>query len=250
MPGMVAGFLVARPVDDAAEPVEQVSPGGLALVAGVAGVACRSSAGRRRPWRSRGGSGRSLRAACGRSGRRSARCRTGRAAARPSSSIDHRGDLAELDRALAIGGQRLAAAGQGVEGVAPFVEQGPHVAVEADGVHEDERQPVVLERRLVAAGGLPLAVGQVEQLLRAQEGELLAELGVDVAEDRLGARGELLDVVERLERRPAQRVDRRGPTGGATRRPARLRCSSWICRASGTTTCSTASWNRIASATP
>ena len=38
MPGMVAGLLVARPVDDAAEPVEQRPPGGLALVAGVAGV--------------------------------------------------------------------------------------------------------------------------------------------------------------------------------------------------------------------
>ena len=38
MPGMVAGLLVARPVDDAAEPVEQRPPGGLAVVAGVAGV--------------------------------------------------------------------------------------------------------------------------------------------------------------------------------------------------------------------
>ena len=100
----------------------------------------------------------------------------------------HRGDLAELERALAVGGQRLAAAGQGVEGVPPFVEQGPHVGVEPDGVHEDERQPVVLERRLIAAGGLPLAVGQVEQAVRAEEGELLAELGVDVAEDRSRSR--------------------------------------------------------------
>ena len=75
-------------------------------------------------------------------------------------------------RALAVGGQRLAPAGQGVEGVAPLVQQGPHVAVEAHGVHEDERQAVVLERRLVAAGGLALAVGQVEQAVRAQVGEL------------------------------------------------------------------------------
>ena len=79
----------------------------------------------------------------------------------------HRGHLAELERAFAIGRQRLAAAGQGVEGVPSFVEQGPHVGVEPDGVHEDERQPRVLERRLIAAGGLPLAVGQVEQVCSA-----------------------------------------------------------------------------------
>ena len=40
----------------------------------------------------------------------------------------HRGHLAELERALAVGGQRLAAAGERVEGVSALVEQGPHVA--------------------------------------------------------------------------------------------------------------------------
>ena len=38
MPGMVAGVLVARPVHDAAEPVEQRLPGRAAVVAGVVGV--------------------------------------------------------------------------------------------------------------------------------------------------------------------------------------------------------------------
>ena len=48
---------------------------------------CRASAGRRRPWRSRAGSGRSPRAACGWSDRRSAGRRTGRGPARRSSSM-------------------------------------------------------------------------------------------------------------------------------------------------------------------
>ena len=47
--------------------------------------------------------------------------------------------------------------------MAAFVQEGAEVAVDADGVHEDERQAVGFEGGLVAAGGLALAVGQVEQ---------------------------------------------------------------------------------------
>ena len=128
-----------------------------------------------------------------------------------------------------------------MERVTSLVEQGPHVRVEPDGVHEDERQPGVLERRLIAAGRFAFAIGQVEQLLRAQERKLLAQLGVDVAENGLGTGGQLFDVVERLQGRAAQAIDRRDPRGEASRRPAMSCCSCWICLASGTTTCSTAS---------
>ena len=119
----------------------------------------------------------------------------------------HRGHLAELERALAIGGQRLAAAGQGVKRVPPLVQQGPHVAVETHGVHEDEGQAIVFECGLIAAGSLALAVGQVEQALRAEEGELGAKLGVDLAKDGLGSKGQLRDVVKGLQGRPARGID-------------------------------------------
>ena len=42
----------------------------------------------------------------------------------------------------------------------------------------------------------------------AEVGELGPQLGVDVGEDRLGPFGQLLDLRERPERRPAERVDR------------------------------------------
>ena len=161
--------------------------------------------------------------------------------ARAQELHGHRGDLAELERAFAVGRQRLAAAGQRVEGVPPFVEQGPHVGVEPDRVHEDERQPLVLERRLVAAGGLSLAVGQVEQLPGPEEGELLAELGVDVAEDGLGAGGELFDVVEGLQAAAGPAGSTARSQGRSVSTPSAARCFSWICRISGTTTRSTAS---------
>src|SRR5271157_1530408 len=38
MPGMIAGLLIARPINQAAEPVEQPFPGGPALFEGVMGV--------------------------------------------------------------------------------------------------------------------------------------------------------------------------------------------------------------------
>ncbi len=81
MPGMVAGVFVAGPIDRAAEPVEQSSPGGLALVRGYGRGGCRSSAETRRPWRSRARSARSPRAACDWTGRRRPGCKTGQAGA-------------------------------------------------------------------------------------------------------------------------------------------------------------------------
>ena len=131
--------------------------------------------------------------------------------ARTQKLHGHRGDLAKLDRAFAVGRQRLAAAGQRVEGMPSLVEQGPHVGIEADRVHENERQSPVFEGRLVAAGSLALAIGQIEQLVLAEEGELVAQLGVHVAKNGLGPGGELFDVFEGYERGPAQRIDRRVP---------------------------------------
>ena len=75
----------------------------------------------------------------------------------------HRGHLAELDRRAAVGVEILVARGQRVEGVAGFVQDGLHVPLQADGVHEDERHARLGEGGLVAARRFALAVGQVEQ---------------------------------------------------------------------------------------
>ena len=75
----------------------------------------------------------------------------------------HRSHLAELDRRVAISEQILVARGQRVKGMAGFVQDGFHVPLQADGIHEDERHPRLGERGLVAARRFALAVGQVEQ---------------------------------------------------------------------------------------
>ncbi len=44
-----------------------------------------------------------------------------------------------------------------------------------------------------------------------EEGELLAELGIDTREDRLGPFGQFFDRAERIERSAAERVNRDVP---------------------------------------
>jgi hypothetical protein len=64
----------------------------------------------------------------------------------------HRRDFAEFDGRMAIEEQGVVACGEGVEGVAAFVQQREDVAVGAGGVHKDEGIADFLERRLIAAG--------------------------------------------------------------------------------------------------
>ena len=130
-------------------------------------------------------------------------------------------------------------AGERVEGVPPLVEQGAHVAVEAHRVHEDEREPVVFERRLVAAGGLPLPVGQVEQALLPEEGELPAELGSTPAKMASVPSAR----IRRLE--GSQRREPRGSTarshGRKVSTPSAARRRRHRARSSGTAVAATAS---------
>ena len=60
-------------------------------------------------------------------------------------------------------------------------------------------------------GAFPLRFARSRSSSSTQEGKLLAQLGIDVAEDGLGAGCQFFDVLERLERRPAQPVDRQVP---------------------------------------
>ena len=61
--------------------------------------------------------------------------------------------------------------GQGVEGVAGLVQDRLHVALKADGVHEDKGQAGFRKGGLVAARGFAFAVFQIEQSLLAHEGK-------------------------------------------------------------------------------
>ncbi len=100
-------------------------------------------------------------------------------------------------------------------------------------------KPPVFEGRLIAAGGLALAIGQIEQLVVSQEGELFAQLGVDVAKNGLGPGGELLHVFERNERAAGPAGRPPCPMAEGVSTPSASLCFSWICRINGTTTFST-----------
>ena len=123
----------------------------------------------------------------------------------------HRGHFAELDRRAAVGEQILVARGQRVKGMAGFVQDGLHVALQADGVHEDERHPRFGQRGLVAARRFAFAVGQVEQTQVLHPLESGRQVAVEALENLLRARDHLVHLLERAQRRPVQRVHRQVP---------------------------------------
>ena len=59
--------------------------------------------------------------------------------------------------------QILAVRGLGVERVAGLVQDGLHVPLQADGIHENERHPRLGKRGLITARRLAFAIVEVEQ---------------------------------------------------------------------------------------
>ena len=126
----------------------------------------------------------------------------------------HRGDFAELNRSATVGVEVFALRGERVEGVAGFVDHGLDVALNPDGVHEDEGQPGLGERGLVAARGFAFAVGKVEELKVAHRLEAVGEARFEVVEDALGARVKEVRVTLRLTDSPACLVADEHDIGG------------------------------------
>ena len=117
-----------------------------------------------------------------------------------------------------------------MEGVAPFVEQGAQVRVETDCVHEDERQPRVLERRLVSPGALPLRLARSRSFCERRNANCSPSSGSTSRKMRLGPGSQFFDVVERLEGRAPQSIDREVPGAQGLdpeRIPAALAGSAW-----------------------
>ena len=119
----------------------------------------------------------------------------------------HGGDLAKFNRRAAIRVQILVARRQRVKGVAGLVQNRLHVALQADGVHENERQPRLGERVLIAARRLALAIVEVEQLQILHLLETAGEFAVQPVENLLRARNHFADSRERFQRRTVQRVN-------------------------------------------
>src|ERR1700730_16115477 len=98
-----------------------------------------------------------------------------------------------------------------MESVAGFVQQRPHVVVNADRVHEDQWLFPEVEGLAVGPRRLALAVLKVEQFRIHHRLVVPAEVGIDMPEDAGGAINESLNVGEWLEGRPSERVDKRVP---------------------------------------
>ncbi len=82
----------------------------------------------------------------------------------------HGGDFAKFNRRAAVGVKIFLARGQRVKGVAGFVQDRLHVALHADGVHENERQTRFGQGGLIAAGRFAFAIVQIQQLQIAASG--------------------------------------------------------------------------------
>ena len=95
----------------------------------------------------------------------------------------HGGDFAEFNRRAAVGVEVLAARGQGVKGVAGFVQDGFDVALNADGVHENERQARFGQSGLIAARGLAFAIVQIEQTQIAHQSEFRGQFGIELGKN-------------------------------------------------------------------
>ena len=70
-----------------------------------------------------------------------------------------------------------------VKGVAGLMQQSLDITLYADGVHENKRQPRLVERALVAARRLALAVGEVQQVEVLHRLKPAGKLAVDLIEN-------------------------------------------------------------------
>jgi hypothetical protein len=83
--------------------------------------------------------------------------------------------------------------------------------VGADGVHEDEGDARLGERALVAAGRLALAVVEVDELLLAQDLEIIAEARVELGKNVVALLQQLGGFGEGMERRAVVGIDAEVP---------------------------------------
>src|SRR5207342_2591110 len=100
-----------------------------------------------------------------------------------------------------VAAEALLARGQSVKSMASLVQQRDDIALHAHRVHENERQPGLIERRLVAAGRLALATLQIKQAVGAEQREQLPESGIEPVKYRLRLRHKLVGGREWLEGR-------------------------------------------------
>ena len=134
------GALVAAPVDAAAEAIHQAVPGVVALGDRVAGVQVEPVLERI----DRGDPREDEHDALEVGDPRTAHflCVVKLAEVFAAEQLHrHRGDFAKLDRRVAVRVQRLVLASHGVKRMSGLVQQRLDVALHADGVHENERQP-------------------------------------------------------------------------------------------------------------
>src|SRR6266576_458470 len=100
---------------------------------------------------------------------------------------------------MALEEERKSRSFEGMECVAGLVQQGAHVAVHPNRVHEYERHLSEREGLAVRPGRFALSVVQIEQVRLGHAPEVLSKLRIDLREHCARAVDEGGHIIERLE---------------------------------------------------
>ena len=124
--------------------------------------------------------------------------------------------------------------------VAGFVQHRLHIALQPDRIHENERQARLAEGGLITAGRFAFAIRQIEQMPLSASFETRSPGVIQSIKDALRFVDHSIDLLEGLQRRTIQRIDRQIP------RPERgtfsiSRRRAWSWRTTGMTSFSIAS---------
>lgn len=152
------------------------------------------------------------------------------------------GDLAELNRRLAVGIKILLPRCQRVKRVSRLVQDRLDVPLLAHGIHENEGQSRLGQRTLIPARRLPLAIVQIEEPQLVHLPELPRQLRIQLLENLLGRRHQPVDFVEGTQRRSLRgsTAKSHGRSAGSRNCSRRSACNSF---STGTTSDAMASWN-------
>src|SRR5262249_29369156 len=112
---------------------------------------------------------------------------------------------------MAIMTQGFLLSGENMKRMARLVQQGSHIAIQTNRIHENERETSLGERGLIAAWGFPLAALQIQQFQITHSLYETSELRINFTGDVQAALNQVPDLGERPQCRTALGVHTQVP---------------------------------------
>src|SRR5438034_11828521 len=94
-----------------------------------------------------------------------------------------------------------------MKGMSRLVEDRFDIALKTYGIHKNERQARLSQRRLIPARSLAFAVGQIEQMQLVHPFKAAGQISIKLVENALRPRDHLIHLLEWAQGRPIQRID-------------------------------------------